>query len=137
MNKSILPFFVAVILAGCATANTPSEIRALGIRGKTEINQPYSQAASCVLQQIDRKVNNLINRSFVINHTLRISQDGQYAEIIADPIIGNQNVGGTYVISIRPTGQNSSIAEIYVSNNMVFPGSIADGLRQAASNCNR
>jgi len=113
------------------------------MRAQTGINQPYIQAASCVLLQIDKKVNALINSKLAINHSLQISRDGQYAEIIADQIIGDQptiseqNVAGTYVIIIRPRGLNNSVAEIYVSNNFLFRGYIAVGLQQAASSCNR
>ena len=142
MKKHLLPLLVTVIVAtqGCL-ATTPSEIRALGVRGQAEINQPYTQAASCLLGQIDKKENRSISRSRVINHTLKIDQEGEKAEIIANPIIGDEStgyerVGGIYVLSINPSGPNSSIVEIYVSNNMIFRGAITDSIKKAASNCN-
>jgi hypothetical protein len=143
MKKHLLPLLVTVIVAtqGCL-ATTPSEIRALGVRGQAEINQPYTQAASCLMGQIDKKENRSISRSNkVINHTLRIDQEGENAEIIANPIIGDEStgyetVGGIYVLSIHPSGPNSSIVEIYVSNNIIFRGAVTDSIKKAASNCN-
>ena len=139
MRQNLLPVLVAVILVAQGCAMSLSEIRALGPRGQAEINQPYVQAASCVLQQIDNRPNDLIirNARVVINHTVFSHHDKEYVEIAADPMVGGKYVGGMYLVSVRSRGPNSSVAEIYVSNNLIRSGAVADRIKQVASSCNR
>lgn len=128
MNRYFSPFlgFFILVIQGCAT--TPTEIRALGARAQVEINQPFTPTATCLMQQIDNKVNRLINFSMPITHTMSVYPDQEYAEIVS---------GGFYIVSIHSNGPNNSTAKIYVSNNLVLSGSVTDHLKQAVSICSR
>jgi len=129
MKKYLLSFLVPVSILTQGCAHTPTEIRALGERGRVEINQPYTQAASCVSRQMsETMIYGLLKKG--INHSLRTYPDEGYAEII-----GDQSTGGTYVVSIHSSGQNSSTVKIYVSNNMVFSTAITNDIKKSAINC--
>ena len=109
-----------IMLAGCVVS--PVDLRALDARGRVEINQPYGEAASCILQQIDNKPNDLIARERdmitrqqnVISHIVEAHHDKGYVEIMNSPIVGRMQLGWLYVLSVRSNGMNSSFAEIRV-----------------------
>jgi hypothetical protein len=64
-------------------------------------------------------------------HTLHTYPEQGYAEII-----GEQN-DGTYVVSLRPDGQDSSTATIYVSSRMAEARDVAEDLKRTAMKCIR
>src|SRR5512139_4027415 len=99
----------SLLLQSCAT--TPAEIRELAPRGRVELNRPYAQAASCLSHQMDEAIV-YWSPTRHMSHTLHTYPEQGYAEII-----GEQN-DGTYVVSLRPDGQDSSTATIYVSSRM-------------------
>jgi|SRR5882672_5336802 len=116
---------LALMTQGCA--HTTYDVRALGALAQVEASKPYADTTSCLMREIDGKVNRLV-RGAPIDHTLQIHEEGGYAEIVAPPFY--------YVVSIHSKGEDRSLVKIYVSDDMIFRSKIADHLKRAAENCN-
>lgn len=131
MNRYLwmLAVTCGLLLQGCATA--PSEIWELDERGQVQIGQPYAQAASCLSQRMD-EATVYWSPTRRMEHTLHIYPERGYAEII-----GERSADGSYVVNIRPAGQDSATATIHVSSHMAAARDVADDITRAAAKCNR